>query len=83
MNIEEIKRQYVAEDDWESHIICKLIDRLEKAEATLHMIDDLRNTAEVKRSKTGTDLAMGALFDTGVSVGARLAADIAREALGE
>lgn len=48
MNIAEIKCHYSIHSDDQSHIICKLIDRLERAETALKNIDASRNSTQLK-----------------------------------
>ena len=55
MNIAEIKQRYSVHSDSQSHIICELIDRLERAEAGLRQIDDMRNATQIR----------GRIFDIG------------------
>lgn len=54
--------------------------KIQRLEVGLILIDNLRNTAEVKRLMRGVS-GMGVLFDTGVRAGLDYAANISRETL--
>lgn len=88
MNIYEIRRHYSIHSDDQSNIICKLIDRLERLEAGLTQINNMRNATQIKGGLFDIGMPKHLIDDDGfvpihpsVLDGLKLAANVAREAL--